>query len=272
MNKVLLIVFFSFIFHAIAFSQTGLTVGPPRVYFVADGGQRQTQFIDVSNPSKDYKLDLAVSFEDWKYSPLGDNILSPKGTLPTSCADWFSVSESYFSLLPGEIKKLQLNIQVPKDMLYRDSVPVHTAMLFVTQLNPRSTEQKEGANIRLALRSGIKLYHRFNGHNREDLEITDLKYETNADSSEMLKLNFQATGNVWMQGSLRAEFVNQDNGEKLIADNLTFYCMPGDQRTQYIAIPNSLKTGNYTATIMAFYGENDNVKAAEIDFSHVKKY
>lgn len=272
MRKFLLVIFFSCVLCGIAISQTGLTVGPPRIYFVADGGQSQTQFVDVTNPSKDYKLDLAVSFEDWEYSSLGDNVLSPNGTLSTSCGAWFSVSEPYFSLLPGETKKLQLNLQVPKGKMYSDSIPVHTSMLFVTQLNPRTTQEKEGANIRLALRSGIKLYQRFNGHNNEDLEITDLKLDKNIDSTKMLKLDFHVTGNIWMQGNFRVEFVNQDNGEKLTLDNLTFYCMPGDKRIQYIAIPKALKSGNYTATILAFFGESDNVKAAEIDFNHVQQH
>jgi hypothetical protein len=152
-----------------AFAQTGLTVGPPRVFFVADAGQGQTQYVDVTNPSKDYTMELAVSLEDWSYSEFGDNVLSPKGSLPMDLADWLSISESFFALAPGETKRLQVNLQVPPQVSYTVSIPVHTAMLFVTQMNPRSGEEKDGANIILAVSDGINIYNLFNLKDREYL-------------------------------------------------------------------------------------------------------
>ncbi len=253
------------------YSQTGLTVGPPRLYFVGDAGQTQTQFLDVTNPSKDYTLELGVSFEDWAYSVYGDNVLSPKGTLATSCADWLSVSESYFSLKPGESKRLQLNMQVPQNAKFSADVPVHTTMLFVTQLNPRAREKQEGANIRLAVRSGVKVYHRFNGREIPDLEITNLLHKDLDTLGQFLEVSYEVTGNIWLEGRMRAEFLNQDTGEKTVVDNLNFYCLPGDKRMQYIGIPKTLKSGSYLASILAFYGDQDVVKIAELEFKHVAK-
>ncbi|MDR2273410.1 MULTISPECIES: fimbrial biogenesis chaperone [Sphingobacterium] len=269
--KNLIASFFLLFTTTIAFSQTGLTVGPPRLYFVGDAGQAQTQYVDVTNPSKDYTLELGVSFEDWSYSAVGDNELSPKGTLPTSCASWLSVSESYFSLKPGESKRLQLNMQVPKDAKFTAEVPVHTAMLFVTQLNPRAREKQEGANIRLAVRSGVKVYHRFNGRETPDLEITNLVYKDVDSAGQFLEVSYDVTGNIWLEGRLRAEFLNQETGEKAVVDNLNFYCLPGDKRKQYIAIPKSLKSGSYLVSVLAFYGDQDVVKIAELEFKHVAK-
>ncbi len=269
--KNLIALFFLLFTATIAFSQTGLTVGPPRLYFVGDAGQAQTQYVDVTNPSKDYTLELGVSFEDWSYSTYGDNELSPKGTLPTSCANWLSVSESYFSLKPGESKRLQLNMQVPKDAKFSTEVPIHTAMLFVTQLNPRAREKQEGANIRLAVRSGVKVYHRFNGRETPDLEITNLVYKDVDSVGQFLEVSYDVTGNIWLEGRLRAEFLNQETGEKEVVDNLNFYCLPGDKRKQYIAIPKSLKSGNYLVSVLAFYGDQDVVKIAELEFKHVAK-
>jgi len=254
-----------------AFSQTGLTVGPPRLYFVGDAGQAQTQYLDVTNPSKDYILELGVSFEDWSYSEYGDNEISPKGSLPTSCADWLSVSETYFSLKPGESKRLQLNMQVPKTTKFSAEIPVHTTMLFVTQLNPRAREKQEGANIRLAVRSGVKVYHRFNGRELPDLEITNLVYKEVDSLGQFLEVSYDVTGNIWLEGRLRAEFLNQDTGEKSVVDNLNFYCLPGDKRKQYITVPKTLKTGNYLASVLAFYGDQDVVKVAELEVKHVAK-
>lgn len=70
-------------------------MGPPRLYFVSNSGQNQSLSVEVTNPSKDYTLELAASMEDWEYNEYGDNILKPKGTLKTSCANWVSVSEPF---------------------------------------------------------------------------------------------------------------------------------------------------------------------------------
>lgn len=250
------------------FGQTGLTVGPPRVFFVVDAGQSQTQYVDVTNPSKDYTLELAVSLEDWEYSELGDNIIKPKGSLRTSCADWLSISETFFALRPGESKRLQVNMQVPKEVAYSDATPVHTAMLFVTQLNPRAGAEHDGANIRLAVRAGMKVYHRFNGQMNTDLEITNLKYTTIDQVGKFLELSYDVTGNTWMEGQVRAEFINQDNGKKTIIEDLAFYCLPHDRRKQYIPIPQELVAGDYIATVMLFYGDQNLVKAAELEFNY----
>lgn len=253
------------------YAQTGLTVGPPRVYFIADGGQTQTQYVDVTNPSKDYALDLAISFEDWAYSPTGDNVLSPKGSLITSCANWLSVSETFFALKPGETKRLQLQMQVPQNKEYSAAVPVHTTMLFVTQLNPRVSEEREGANIRLAVRSGIKVYQRFNARAETDVEITDLAYHSVDSIGQYLELSFDTKGNIWTEGQLRVEFLNQDTGERFKVDDIHVYSLPGDQRKQYVLLPAELKSGSYLATTMLFYGEDNDVKVAELEFDYVPK-
>jgi len=261
-------VFFAICMVHMAVGQTGLTVGPPRVFYIVDAGQSQTQYVDVTNPSKDYTLELAVSLEDWEYSEVGDNVIKPGGSLQTSCVDWLSISEPFFALKPGESKRLQVNMQVPKEISYSDSIPVHTAMLFVTQLNPRAGAEQEGANIRLAVRAGIKIYHGFNRQANTDLEITNLKYTTLDQAGKFLELSYDVTGNTWMEGQIRAEFINQDNGKKTIVEDIGFYCLPHDKRKQYISVPQELVAGDYIATVMLFYGDQNLVKAAELEFKY----
>lgn len=249
-------------------AQTGLSVGPPRLYFVAGSGQSQSLSVEVTNPSKDYTLELAASIEDWMYSEFGDNVLQPKGTLENSCGNWISVSEPFFALKPGESKRLQVNMQVPREVAYTDSLPVHTAMLFVTQLNPKEGNQQDGANIRIAVRSGIKIYHRFNGMDRPDLEITDLKHLKTDDAGDFLELAYQVTGNIWLEGQMRVEFINQDTGTKTLLPTMAFYNLPGDLRKQFVQVPADLEKGNYLVSVMLFYGSQQLVKAGELEFQY----
>ena len=249
-------------------AQTGLTAGPPRVYFIADAGQQQVQFVEVTNPSKDYMLELAVSLEDWTYTPLGDNRMEPKGTLANSCAAWISFSEPYFTLQPGESKRVQVTMQVPKNFVSQAENPVHTAMLFITQLNPRARERSDGANIRLAVRSGIKIYHRPNAREVQDVEIDNISYLQVDSATNILAVDFRILANIWMEGKIQTELFNQDTGEKLNLAPVSFYALPNDARKQYIDLPKDLPKGSYLASMIFIYDNQSAVKVGELEFTH----
>ena len=151
MNKlVLLFCFLSIQLHA----QTGISVSPPRIYFDSSPGNSGTQKITVTNVSQKNTLDLAVSLGDWEYDEKGENMMHPSNTLKNSCASWISVknSDNYFSLAPGERKELDVTITPPK--IATDTLSAHTAVLYVSQMNPVDDFDTKGANIKVSIRSG----------------------------------------------------------------------------------------------------------------------
>lgn len=248
-------------------AQTGLTVGPPRIYFVGGPGASMVQYVEVTNPSKDYGLELAISYEDWSYSATGDNLLLPAGSLLNSCSKWLTISEPFFALAPGESKQLQLNIKVP-DTLSMEAPWVHTSMLFVTQMNPRANTQQEGANIRLAVRSGIKIYHRQSQISKQDLEINNIVYHRNDSAQAYLELDYLVNSNTWTEGVIRVEYLNQETGKQIKTEDVNFYALPLDKRKFYSLIPNELRQGRYIATVMLMYGDQPDIKIGEITFNH----
>src|SRR5690606_18725069 len=119
----------------LAVAQTGISVSPPRTYFALNPGQSETKVILVSNPSKTNTLELSVALNDWEYDQSGNNDIQYAGTLPTSNASWINVlPQSFFSLAPGASHELRVQMTVPENA--SDSIPVRTAMLYVTQINP----------------------------------------------------------------------------------------------------------------------------------------
>jgi len=249
------------------YGETGISISPPRVYYVIGPGQSQTEKVVVSNPSRDYPLELAVSFEDWAYDTYGDNLMYPAGTLATSCAAWLSVPEAYFSLAPGESKEIDVQMTVPVGY-QNDTIPVHTAILYVTQLNPRDGVDQQGANIRIAVRTGIKLYQRLPGSFSPNLEITNFRYQK--EDVPVLILHVDNDGDVWADGRISLELLNQTTGGKRVLPDESFYSMPGDRRQKYVVVPEDLETGKYIATAIVNYGEANTVKIAELEFTHGK--
>lgn len=249
-----------------ALAQTGITIGPPRVYFQINPGQSQTENVMVSNPSKDFTLELGISFEDWEYNEFGDNRLYPAGTLPTSAAAWISMDQLFFSLAPGESKELAIQMSVPSDY-DRKEVPVHTSMMYVTQLNPREGVDKDGANIHIAVRTGIKLYRSPANRITPEIEITNFTAHRDT-TNQWLTLHFDNVGKIWADGTISVELLNQADGSKRTLPALDFYTMPGDQRKHRILLPADLQKGEYTISAIMNYGDISTVKIAELDYVH----
>lgn len=254
---------FTLLFFTInALAQTGLSVTPPRVYFTVDKGQAQKQTITVSNVSKTTALDLSVSLADWAYDIKGNNNIFEAGSTVGSCANWVSVlPSSFFSLGPGEQKDIELQVSPPANLT--DTLPVHTAMLYVTQLNPFDDVNEKGANIKVAIRTGIKLYQRFPTTRRPDLDVVGFSI-----NKKLLTLKFVNIGNVWADGTATCELLDRKSGKKITLKDVIFYSVPGNNREISFELPADLAKGEYVASSILNYGEDSTVKLAELEFNY----
>lgn len=247
------------------YAQTGVSVSPPRLYFESGLGNSNTQKITVTNVSAKNSLDLAVSLGDWEYNEKGENMMSAANTLTNSCAGWVSVKkeDNYFTLAPGERKDIDVTITVPNTL--PDQPLTHTAVLYVSQMNPVDDVDNKGANIKVSIRSGIKLFHKLLSAKNKKLEIADLAYTK---TKSTLDLTFNNLGDVWADGKIYTDLVNTKNGKKTSLDAIVFYTMPGNKREVSIALPAGLEKGKYTASVMIDYGDSDNLELGELNFTY----
>lgn len=246
------------------FSQVGISVSPPRVYYSLNPGETGSQKVLISNVSKEHLLNLSLSFGDWKYDHYGNNLMFPPDSLDNSCAGWMSVAEGmYMTLEPGENREVDLVMAVPAELDYNANV--QTAMLFVTQMNPVDGMDAQGAAIKINVRQGIKIYRKGNASEIKKVEIENLAYDKETNS---LLLLFSNGGNIWINGYVSASLFNQTNGKESNIEAMDFYTMPGDRRIMQIPLRQELEEGRYTATVMIDYGDRTTIEAAELQFSH----
>ena len=249
-------------------AQAGMTVSPGKLYFKLVAGASGTQKIVVSNPNnKD--LEVGISMNDWEYDSLGNNQTYDAGTLKTSAAEWIKVMPgSYFTLRPGEKRTLDVVFSVPSDA--DTEIPVHTAMMFLTQLNPGDGRAADGTSIKVSVRMGIKVYHSFSQSDIRDIEVlnfTDVLPEKGDEaSSGFLELKLSNTGKQWLEGKVKWEILNTQTGEKKKLSEQEIYSLPGDQRIVRQLLPPNLAKGIYTATAVINYGDKDELKLVELEF------
>ncbi|SFN44798.1 P pilus assembly protein, chaperone PapD [Paenimyroides ummariense] len=246
-------------------AQTGVSVSPPRLYFESDAGKSSRQKVTVTNVSATHVMNLAVSTGDWRYNEMGENMMFPADSLETSCAGWVSISkaDSYFSLKPGENKEVEVNITVPNT--FSGDPAAHTAMLYVTQMNPVDDVDSKGANIKVSVRSGIKLFHRTNEIKKRKLEIENILFDK---KNNRMELYFSNNGNIWADGIVYPELFNAATGKKTVLDHIVFYTMPADKRKMLIALPDNLEKGKYTANILIDYGDENTIEMGELSFTN----
>jgi len=257
----------SFSVPSIAYAQTGISVSPPRTYFTLGAGKSESKKILVSNPSKTNTLELSVSFNDWEYDSLGNNVIAEAGKLKTSCASWIDIlPQSFFSIAPGASHEIDVRMNVPENL--DDSVPVHTAMVFITQINPTDGVNEQGANIKIAVRSGVKIYHRNSVKRDANIDIKNFAY--NKANPKQLKFAYGNIGNVWTDGTITCELLNQETGKKTKLNDVIFYSMPGDSRNVFLELPENLEAAKYIATAIVDYEYAASVKMAELSFSYEK--
>lgn len=246
-------------------AQSGITVSPPRTYFALNPGESERKKIMVTNVSDVHTLELSVSFNDWKYDEFGGNVVSEPNTLPTSNANWITVLPSNtFTLLPKESKEIEVLMQVPEKI---NTESVHTAMMYITQTNPIAGQNKSGENIIFSIRTGIKIYQRLNIARDTNVEFTNFVYDK---TENRLVLNISNEGNVWSEGTITNEIINQENGQQIKLQDAVFYSLPNDKRIVYIPLPKDLPKGSYIVTSTLSFEKDDQLKIAELTFSNDK--
>ena len=260
-----LLFFLYFLLNVVTLSaQAGITVSPSRLYF--QPGAKSEQKLILTNPNTEKALEVGVSLNDWAYDSLGNNVTYDAGTLATSCAKNVQILPgSYFTLPAGESK--EISVIITPDANLDSKIPVRTAMLYITQLNPGDAKAENGAAIKVTVRMGIKIYHTNNTNTVKDIEITDFAALKNDNRISALRLNLENTGSIWLEGKINYELLNKQTGKKIKLDTEDFYSLPGDKRIFSVKVPSSVEKGEYTATAIVNYGKDDGLKLAELDLT-----
>jgi hypothetical protein len=118
------------------------------------------------------------------------------------------------------------------------------------------------------VRSGVKIYHRQSVKRDANVDITNFAYSK--ENPNKLKFTFDNVGNVWTDGTITCELLNQNTGKKTKLEDVVFYTMPGDKRELFFYLPEDLTSSKYIATAIFDYEHAASVKMAELSFDYEK--
>ncbi|RBL92463.1 hypothetical protein DF182_07740 [Chitinophaga flava] len=249
------------------YAQSGLAAAPMQLKFDANTGATQTQKVILSNPSKGPVM-VAAEFSDWYRDSTGNIIYRLPSSLPASCSGWLKIfPASQFVLQPGELKEVTVMLSMPSDALKEST----NSMLTFTQLNKQQVMSQQGILINLAVRVGIQIYNVPPGVHIKDVDIdqfTDTLFKGEKVVGKQLFLRLRNSGELSAEGKASIELTHKETGAKTALPSVPFYTLPGAVRQISIPLADSLPPGRYSAVALVDYGEDQELRVGELEFTN----
>lgn len=169
-----------------------------------------------------------------------------------SAADWVDVSSSEFSLDPGESRKIQFSVSVPRDV-----EGTHWGAIYVK--SEPVAQDREGTTIVAIKRFAIKVYVTPPGTDVQKAYVTNFSAITRSIPKFNLTLTNEGNVELVVSGEVR---LRDEKGEVVDTINVkSFKLLPGYKRNLIIKGKEStnLSPGKYNALAVLDYGGEDKI-------------
>jgi hypothetical protein len=247
-------------------AQSGIAAAPMQLLFDANTGATQTQKVTLSNPGE-ASITMIADFADWYRDSTGNIIYAPPSTLPRSCSGWLKIfPANQFLLQPGETKEVTVMINMPAGAPEKSS----NSMLTFTQLNTQRVISKQGIAFNLAVRIGVQIYNVPPGVHKKEIDIdqfTDTLFKEAPVAEKQLLLRLRNSGELSAEGKANIELTHMGTGTKTALPAILFYTLPGAIREIRIPLTDHLLPGKYSAVALVDYGEDQELRIGELEFT-----
>jgi len=240
----------------------GFSVSPSRIFFSGNPGETTSQTINFSNTSG-APISFTTKIQDWNRDSVGVKIYYEAGTLPLSNAKWLSVASNSIVIKPGEIKKVVVSMQIPKD-----ANQLTHSMIFFTQVKEQQAQNTTGTGIgvNLLLEVGVQAYYVPKGLNAGDIEFISFDdrgaYDDGKIKSRRMALKIHNNGHLNKDAFIKVELTNKETGEEIKIDPKSIAMLPGATQTVLLDLPANLK-GKFLVVALIDAGSVYDLKVAE---------
>lgn len=244
----------------------GVAVSPSKLIYTTKPGATHTKEIKVTNDTKKVQK-FNVSVQNFTMSKKG-RPLDPSGTdSKYYLTNKIGVAPSYFEVKPGQQQVIKVTLTVPET----DSPIAGWAILGIDQVAERAPLEVKPSDNTIAMGVipsygfGVYLYHNPPGVKNQDLEIQSFSY---SDSANVRKLNMTVKniGDGIGFCQTYSEITNLSSGKTSKLEQRNFTILPGFTREFSYEVPKATEKGKYNAVGVIDFGNEAEVKAAELEF------
>jgi hypothetical protein len=247
----------------------GVSVSPSHIKFNADLGQTITKKIKISNyTSKVQKFQ--VIYNDFDMTGEGQSSFLESGSSKYSLASYLSISPTFLEMEPGTAEEITLLVQIPSDPEYSRAA---WGVLLIEQVEEKKVldpGNQSGSTIAFGITPtyafGVWLYQNPPFVDNLHVDITNFELKSTS-KGYALFLDAENMGEGISFCNAYIELTNINNGEQTIYGGKRYTILPGYQRSFVFDIAGDLSQGKYSAVGVLDYESNDELVAAEIEFT-----
>jgi len=251
------------------YENAGVAVSPAHLRFNVEPGGSKTSKVTINNDTErpgSFKL----SFNDFNMNGYGKSEFLKPGTGDHSLSKWINVSPSFVELKPGEKKEIVVTISVPADDA--DANKAAWCVLLVEQAEERKTIDPGNNSEQIAFgiiptfAFGVFIYQNPPNVESNKVDIIDFDFFSSK-TEKTLAIDVENVGDGITYCSIYVELTNLKTGASEKIAMKTFTIVPGLKRVFKFPLPENYSTGSYSAVSVLDFGSDEELQAAEIEFT-----
>jgi hypothetical protein len=247
----------------------GVTVSPSRIEFNSEPGKIQTKKIKVSNFTSQTQK-FKVVYNDFDISIDGKSSFLEAGTSDYSLSKWVSISPTFLEISPGSAADVVVTVSIPGTEAGKKAA---WGVLLIEQAEEKKVldpGNESGNTVAFGITPtyafGIWLYQNPPNVANMSVDITNFKY-VKSDHGNHLFLDVKNEGDGISFCHAYIELTNLSNGNQEIMGGKKYTILPGYKRSFVFDIPKIYKQGNFSAVGVLDYNSDEELVAAELEFT-----
>lgn len=254
---------------AFSTDNAGVAVSPAHLHFNVAPGESKTSKVTINNDT-DRPGKFKLSFNDFNMNGYGKSEFLPAGTGDHSLSTWASVSPSFVELKPGEKKEVIITVNIPLEA--ENANKAAWCILLVEQAEERKTIDpgKNGDQIAFGViptfAFGVFLYQNPPTVEVNKVDIIDFDL-AKTEKENTLAIDVENIGDGITYCTIYVEVTNLKTGSSEKVAVKSFTIVPGLKREFRFPLPETYKTGKYSAVGVLDFGSEEELQAAEIEFT-----
>ncbi len=267
MKKSILLILIITLFLGFNAKSQSASVSPSRLYFDVSPGSYKSQKLRVMNNGKSTQT-FTVNFANFNSEGING-----KTTIDTNdthgMSEWLTASPSFFEVAPGELKEIDVLLQVPNTPS-ANTVRWSVASVKLARENTGSSEKGKDVTGMAIIPTFSFVIHLFQTPPNvtftkvivEELYRDTINVNDSIVSMVMISKN---TGDAIADCAAYLDIVNLKTGVKTVVKNRGFTVLPGGMRKVTLTLPADIEKGDYNILGVVDYGSETDVAAYELN-------
>jgi len=270
MKKYLLLLI-AFVVVGLSSNAQSASVSPSRLYFDVSPGNYKSQKLRVMNNGPTTQT-FTVNFANFRSPGKGGKTSLDTNNLSShGMADWLTASPSFFEVAPGELKEIEILLQIPNTP---DANTVRWAVASIKLARENKGTGEKGENV-----TGMSIIPTFSFvihlfQTPPNIKYTEVQIDNFYRDSTMVQDSIRKVRMVMSASNIGdaiadcgayLDIVNMKTGAKTVVKSRGFTILPGGSRDIPFSLPSDLPKGDYNILGVIDYGSETDVAAYELN-------